>query len=552
MCGTVDVENPFECRFGAPLAQGAAQLTAIALGTIANVLEADQTCGFSSPAVLASAAIQGELGRPGGTATFSIVEPCELTFADPTVLREDCNGKQTIGAGTIRATGSKTLSGYVSGDPLQPIVPTSRDPAEITLSIDFSELSLWTEPGTNRLDVHAGTLAGTVRPRTAIDTETGACSIATPVVLFDEMTWTGADLTIVSADRTFDATIATSNLAAVNGERDGVENSITGSIVLDGETYEIPVREGLGLDPEYDRAVFLESFACTKNLELPKSEEDCNMNRPLGDGVARLLVYALGTVTSLANGDQFDCGFGATGTLMDPIRVEGDVGEMGEMEWRTEACELAFDPEEDPFATDCLERGSYMAGLAAVTGNRVVEGIRDEINIIFISVDSIIPNHRRAVQVSLEEIRFEDFVAYELDPDQATPDRRIRIASGIMSAIVEPVTGENVESGAFDVPTKVTRMREVHLGEADVTILYLGKTFEVHVDRADLYAFNGSWDQAGETNTIQGEISVNGQLVPIAPAKLDPAYDQADFDARYACAPDLVATIPPVAGATGP
>jgi hypothetical protein len=202
-----------------------------------------------------------------------------------------------------------------------------------------------------------------------------------------------------------------------------------------------------------------------------------------------------------------------------------------------------------------------MYGLASVTGNRVVEGIRDEISIVFVSIDSIIPNHRRAVLVSFESIHLEDFEAYELAPGQTLPERRIRIASADMTAVVEPVTGENdgegggippPTAGAFDIPTKVARMRDVHLGAADVTILYLGKTFNVHVDRADLYAFNGSWDQAGETNTIRGEISVNGQVVSIEPDKLDPDYDQADFDSRYACTPNLVSTIPPVPGASGP
>ena len=42
------------------------------------------------------------------------------------------------------------------------------------------------------------------------------------------------------------------------------------------------------------------------------------MNQPLGEGVARLLIYTLGTVAGLANSDQFGCGFGATGTLIGP------------------------------------------------------------------------------------------------------------------------------------------------------------------------------------------------------------------------------------------
>jgi hypothetical protein len=553
-CGNVDRENPFECRFGAPLAQGAAQLSAITLGTIANLLDADATCGFASEAVRSAVAIQGELGDPGGSATFAITQPCELVFPEPTVLREDCNGKKTFGRGIARVTGTKTLHGYVSGDPLQPIVPNSWEPAEIAIGIDFEEFSIWTEPGTNQLDVHAGRLAGTLRPRTAIDRESGACSLGTPVVAIDKITWTEGALTITSNDRIFDVAVSTSNLSAVNGNRDGVENSLTGSVVLDGETYAIPIRSGLGLDPDYDPARFLSSFACTPNLELPVSEADCDLSGLLGGGVARLLISALGTVAGLANSDRFRCGFGAIGTLTDPIRVEGEPGDMGEMEWRIEGCDIAFDPADGPFATDCLDTDAHLHGLASVTGNRVVEGLREELDILIFSIDSIVPTHRRAVTVTFDEIRFEELAVYELHPNQSVPDRRIQIANGIMSAVVEPVTGENngqgggippPTEGAFDVPTKVARMRDVHLGDADVTILYQGKTFRVHVDRADLYAFNGSWADAGETNVISGEISVNGRVVRLEPQPLVPSYDQADFDARYACTESLVATIPP-------
>jgi hypothetical protein len=557
MCSTIDLENPFECRFGAPLAQGAAQLSAMTLGTIANVIEADTACGFSSDAVLDSVQIQGELGNPGGSAIFTIATPCRLELAAPTVLREDCNGKKTMGTGAVLVTGTKTLAGYVSGDRLQPIVPTSRDPAEISLSLTFESFAIWTEPGENRLDAHAGTLSGSVRPRTAIDTVTGACSIPTAVVLFDKMTWAEGDLTVTSAGRAFNVDVTASNLVAVNGNRDGTENALMGSITVDGEEYSIPIREGLGLDPEYDAQVFLDSFLCTPNLVLPAGDEDCNMNVPLGEGVARLLIFSLGTVAGLVNSDQFGCGFGATGTLMNPDRVQGDPGQQGEMEWRIEQCEMTFDPNDGPFASDCLDRESHMYGTALVTGNRIVEGTREELTILFFTVDSIVPNHRRAVDVRLEDVTFNEFQAYELDPGQASPARGITIHSGNMTAQVEPVTGENdgtgggippPTAGAFDVPTKVARMHDVRMSAADVTILYLGKTFNVHVDRADLYAFNGSWDQAGETNTIAGEISVNGQLVQMQPKMLDPDYDQATFDARYECTSNLVSTIPPVPG----
>ncbi len=553
-CAPIATDAPFDCRFGAPLAQGAAQLGAQTLGNLASILEENDVCGFSSEAVMFNPQISGTLGDPGGVGVFTIDQPCALTYTEPTVVREDCNGKKTYAQGTAMVTGTKTLRGYVSGDPVEPIVPTDWDPAEINISATFQNFKMWTEPGDNSLEIATGQLGGTVRPRTAIDTVTGACSIPTAVVLMDKITYRDTEATIVSAGRTFNVNIGESSLIAVNGQRDGVENSINGTVVLDGDTYQIPI-SGEGLDPEYDAAAFVASYACEPNIKLPNSIEECNMNKPLGEGVARLIILSMGTVTSLVNGDEFGCAFGAMGTLTSPSLVIGNEGQPGRMEWEIEDCEMSFEVGDDPYDSDCLDRDAYMTGLASVTGRRTVTGIRETISIlIFINIESIVPNTRRSVTVDLQDIRFEDFHTYELDPGQETPGRAIRIHSGNVSAIAEPITGENTgegggipapTAGAFDIPTKVARFRDVQAGPMDVTILFEGKTFNVHVDSANLYAFNGSWNEAAETNTIHGEISVNGELITMAPQGLDPEYDQQNFDERYVCTDNLVGLIPP-------
>ena len=551
----LDTQNPFVCRFGAPLAQGAAQLGVLTLGTIANFIEEDETCGFLSDGVLDTVVTDGALGDPGGEVTFNLSTPCVHTLTEPTVLREDCNGKKTYGEGTFRVIGSKTLQGYVSGDRLQPVVPTTMDPAEIAIGIQFENFKIWTEPGDNSLAVHSGELTGTLRPRTALDTGLGACSIPTGVALFEKVSWKNADVTVVSGGRTFNSEIATSNLTAVNGKRDDVENDLLGNIDLDGETYRIPALEGQGLDPDYDAQKFVDGFMCEENIQVPVDDSECDMTKPLGEGAARLLIMSLGNVTGIANDDDFGCAFGARGTLTDPIRVTGDPGDMGEMEWRIDGCKLSYDQSDGPYQRDCLDRGNHMYGEARVTGNRVVEGIRDEISILFISIDSIIPNHRRAVTITWDDIEFTNFQAFDLDPGASTPNRGITIKEGRMTAVVEPITGENDGSGggipaptagAFDVPTRIARMRNVESGPMDVTILYEGKTFNVHLDYSTLYAFNGSWRDANETNVISGEISINGKVISMEPSQdLDPDFEQVDFDERYVCTDSLVGLIPP-------
>ncbi|MCB9649524.1 MAG: hypothetical protein H6730_23425 [Deltaproteobacteria bacterium] len=537
-CGTLDTEAPFECTFVEPLGQGAAQLTALLTGTLANALEADTTCGFSSDAVRFSPEITGELGEPGGTGVFTIAEPCVLALTEPTVLREDCHGKKTWAQGTVRLTGTKTLRGYVSGDPVEPIVPTTWDPAEIAIDADFTDLVMWTEPGENALTVHGGRLQATVRPRTAIDTKTGACSLPTAVAKMEAMTWTNAALRVESEGRAFEISVAGSNLTAVNGRRDAEENSLVGSIVVDGVSVAVPVK-GQGLDPEYDAATFLASFTCDPDMEVPTQVEACDMSKPLGEGAARLVIAALGAVTGVVN-DDTHCGYSKLGVLTDPSRVVGNPGQQGLMEWEIEDCAPEYDT---PYQEDCLDRRTFVDGTARVTGHRTVTGIREEITILFISIDSIAPDAHDSVTVVHDRIELEEFETYDIDDGAQVPLRGIRFHDGVMSGTVEPMTGRNRRSDAYDIPTKVARMTNVHLEPADATILYEGKTFNVHIDRADLVAFNGAF--RGEANMIEGELVLNGKLIPMPRQGLDPEYEQEDFDQRYACTRNLGETLPP-------
>lgn len=538
-CGNLDLQAPFECHFAKPLAQGAGQLGVLTLGTLASYLDTNTTCGFASDAVIAAQTITGDLGAPGGTGVFT-VERCELTFSEPTVLREDCNGKKTWGLGKVRLSGTKTLQGYVSGDLREPIVPTTWDPARLQIRADFERFEIWTEPGTNRLTVHSGQLSGTVAPRTAIDTTNGACALPTAVAQFSDVAYQNANITLSSEGKTFDLQVSASNLGAVNGPRDGLENHLGGSLTMDGQNFTLPLFADEGLDPEYDRATFMASFACEPNLKMPTQLSDCDMTKPLGEGTARLLISALGAVTSVVNADT-DCGYSKLGVLTDPVRVEGDAGQMGLMEWRLENCVPDFeDPQED-----CLRRQTHTAGEASITGHRVVEGLRDEIRILFVRIDSIRPMDHNAVTVVHDRVVFNEFQTWDIERNAATPLRGITIHSGELSAQISPVTGRNEDSGDYDIPTKVAHMQQVNVGAMPVTINYLGKTFRLQVDNAQLSAFNGSWDRVGRTNQLNGQIQVNGKTISLNNLPLDPEYDQNDFDQRYACTRNLEATITP-------
>ena len=78
------------------------------------------------------------------------------------------------------------------------------------------------------------------------------------------------------------------------------------------------------LDPNYDHDDALASFACTPNLVLPASDEDCNFDAVIAANAARLTIQAAGTLASMINADDA-CGFEDTlGVLLFPSEVVGD------------------------------------------------------------------------------------------------------------------------------------------------------------------------------------------------------------------------------------
>lgn len=530
-CGSLEQPVRFDCAFVEPIATGASQLTVQLFGKLAEMLEHDASCGFASTAVQNRVMINGELAKPNGSAVYT-ANNCTLTFPERTVWKTDCNGKSVYVSGTARVSGTKTLRGYVSGDAAEPIVPTSRDPVEFDLTASFENFAVWSDPETDRLSVGSGTLSGKVRPRLGIDELTGACSIPTPVAELAELRWQDANMRVESEGKIFDVRVASSVLHAINGPRDTFTNRVDGSIKVDG--FEVIVNSAL--DPDYEAATFAASYACIENLRVPAAEAECNMKQTLGEGAARLLVLTLGNLTSMANNDT-DCGFDARRVLTNPSQVVGDVGDQGMMRWDISDCTMAPNANE-PIKTDCNGRETIASGEVTFTGSRTVTGLRNEVVIlIIIRFDSIIPNTRNSVTVDFGSVAFNDFNIID-------GDRGLRLRNGTASAQVHPILGERAsEPGNFDVPTPIVHLSTLRVQNADARILFGGKRFDVHIDSADLEAFNGSWIGSPLENYIAGTIVIDGQTVNVAPSLLDEEFDQAAFDQTYACTADLRALV---------
>lgn len=520
---------------GPKLAGGAARLTVRTLGTITSLVDADRSCGFTSPAVGGRPALTGSPGAEGSTATFTISTPCAITLPADTLLSKDCAGVETRGSGMVSVTGTKVVKGFRTGNPYKPIVPTSWDPAEFNLTVSFTNYEVKSSASASSLLVKSGSLSGKVAPRTGIDRTTGACSISTPVVTFSDLSWSNASVRLTSDGNKFDLSIDGSSLSAQNGTKGSVSNTITGSITVDGTSRTLGVSEPL--DTGFSQTLFDASYACTPNLAVAPNEAACSFRRPLGIAAARLLVKSLTVSTKVINGNTM-CGFGSAAVLQNPTNVSGTPGSMGSMTWTVTDCALGPLPANTVLGADCLGTETRASGKITATGTKTVTGMRA-------ANPPIIPVSREASTLAMTSVALDAFELFDLpvsaDGGVAIP-AVTSIVSGSGSVTVKSIAGESMANPmVYSVATPVASIESLVMPEATIRIWSEGSQFDLALTNVMLNAFSGSFGT--KTNQISGSLTVNGEPVTVD-TTLDPAFVQATFNSTYACTPDLRAVIP--------
>lgn len=545
-CAT-DLELPisYACENLRPtLADGAAKLTVSTVGNLTSIFSKDTTCGLKSPQAIANVVLEGETGRLGGRATYFVDEPCELDFgSEGRVVSTDCNGNEVRAYGKARFTGSLSIEGRLTGNPDNPVIPSSRNAVDIHLRLDLEGARV-TGQTPESLEVHSGVVTGVMHPHLAVDEAQGACAYDVPIVTFNNLAWEpGTRATIHTEKLSLGVKLDGSLLQAQTGERDGRENHLEGSITLDDETFAIPLPGNPPtLDPSYERATFYDGMlSCEEGIHLAESDDECLMRQIVGDGVARLIVQTVGTVAGAVNANA-DCGFANTlGVLANPIEVVGEHGEMGSLTWSIEDCANGA-PELSVFATDCVGNQTFIEGNASVDSVRTVYGLREPaVDLFFFALgESIEPQDSRSIDLWITETQLNEFSSYGLKAGATEPLGILKIHQGTLDAFVQPATGENTEGGGFVVPTPVATMEDVRLRNATATLFAQGMTFVITIDDTNLTATNGRVHDS--ENAIAGTVTIDGVVIEVGGA-LDPEYDAAQFEAGYVCTENLAAPV---------
>ncbi len=513
------------------IGNGAARLLLNNVGNAVQLAVSNTTCGFASPAVTANARVTGEIGRDGGEVAFTIQNDCVIDLPQQTVISQNCLGTQTKAQGRVKVRGTMTQRGRLTGDPAQPVIPTSRDAVDIVFDVTFDGWSVTTD-GEKYFVADAGGVTGRMKPRLALDSSSGACSLPTAVVTFDNIAAKPNTSGILHSGLIAVRTdISASRMQAQVNNKDGTQNHLSGDITIDILGQGARSVDVTGpLDPAYDPNTATAQYSCTPNLVIPVDDDACSFSDVIAHNSARLAVATTGTLASMINGDS-SCGFeDMLGVLISPSDVQGASGEMGSITWDVRECGISL-RDDSELSRDCTGGVTYAEGAANfVDVGRTVRGEREK---KFFIVDSIIPRASASVDLHLRTVELTNFSTWIIAPGRSEPDGVLIIHQGTLSATVQPATGARPDDPTtFDVATPIARLPSIRL-QAEATLLAQGKTFHFTIDDAQLQATNGSFQ--GAENQLTGTIMIDGELHTLGTLPLNPSYNATSFHQSYMC-----------------
>jgi hypothetical protein len=503
---------------------GAARLTVVNAALVSTTLSTDTSCGFASDAVTRAVKLDGQVGAAGGHATYVITTPCLLDF-DAHPPAQTCNAPAMFASGRVLVTGTMTVTGVLTGDATTPIIPTGRDAVELPFDAQYDEFRSGLRGTDGALTVHDGRLTGTVQPRLAIDPTTGACSVPSADVSFAGLRYQHARASLVASGMTFEIPFEDSSLDAQSGTNGMRTNFLAGTLVSGGTSYAIPTSGPQVLDPSGAAPATMSS--CVGGPIAARSDDDCSLEHVVGLNVARLTVLTAGTLAGrVVSNASF--GFASPVVQLSPSDVTGNAGQEGSMAWSEPLCEVGA-KSQTVVGTDCLGTQTLLDGSALTRAKLTVQGQRTELAV----VQAISPDGPDSATVELQSVLLTEFSSWTV-PSLG----RLSLHSGTLSATVRPTMGEErSKPGVFDLATPAASLSGVSLQQAHVTLQAGTLTFDAVIADSTLTAINGTWH--GQTNSLEGSLTVNGKTVVIAPEALDPAFVQARFDQSYACMPNL-------------
>lgn len=525
------------------VAMGVSRLTTLNADALTNALNLDKTCGFDSDLVKMGAKFDAT--KVGTVTTLTLtVKDCVIDFGTAGgTTSTNCLDKSTRAFGKATVSGTKTITGYLTGNPASMMIPEGPDSVEIALDATFDNFKAEKDGGTATMTWISGGITGKLRPRLGVAAANGACAIQTTNTAFSDVVYKPSKVLLKSADTELELDIQKSNLSGMFGVGPTGENTITGTMGVYDNEYAIPV-EGVtdGLDPDYKADTFIEGFACKEGLAAPLSYT-CDLKPVLAQSAARGLVKLIGVATGLVEANN-TCGF-SSAPVGGAMTRQGAPGGAGSITFTTTAapCAITF-ADETTLSPDCTGSTTVASGKVTIDSTKVIAGyLTNE------AATPVVPMSRQAASYDHKSLVFENFKAF--DKSAAGVAGPSFTFTGTIAAKVKPVAGEHktdtnpvTNNGPlYKVPTPVLAFEGIATATGTLTLVSGGNRFVITLADVALDAQNGSF--GGKSNSISGSLTVNGTAFAALPdPRLNPDFTQAAFDGSYSCNPALKAPVP--------
>ncbi|HEY4223058.1 MAG TPA: hypothetical protein VGO62_16990 [Myxococcota bacterium] len=247
------------------LNQGTARLAVLAAGQVVAFATSNQGCALASPATLLLDIDNIASDDHGGIKASWDIDQCHVGSDHLVTTQTDCVGDAVFAQGNATVTASQIVD---VGSLLPPAINESHA-VQLAVDADVSELTTFAvqvgQPQA-KLTFHHGKLSAELEPALGESKSSpGTYSVPTPVVRMSHVRLTDAALTIVAEGQTVDVNVDDSDITAVSGPFDGVENVISGFIDIGGEHVDVTG----ALQPDFDLQKFDASYACTSDLAGP-------------------------------------------------------------------------------------------------------------------------------------------------------------------------------------------------------------------------------------------------------------------------------------------
>jgi len=245
------------------VAMGVARLTTMNADALINALKADTKCGFASDAVLGSPTFDSTKIGTVAPITWT-VKDCVLDLGSEGIeTSRDCQGKAMRAFGKVTVSATKTITGLLTGQPTNPVVPGGPDSVVMTIEATFENFRAEKDGAKATMTWVSGGIAGKLMPRLAVAEGTPYCTIQTTNVAFQDVSYQPTKAVLESDGDQIEVDVDSSDLAGQYGLGPSGENLITGKVSVWGETFDVPIPDDNdGLDPDYNAEEFVASFNC--------------------------------------------------------------------------------------------------------------------------------------------------------------------------------------------------------------------------------------------------------------------------------------------------